>query len=74
MRVENDRIYCSWGLASACAALRPGGILAIWSAYPDADFRPRLENVGFSVEEVATPAFVGSVERHHIWFARKHRR
>ncbi|WP_419825207.1 spermidine synthase [Sphingomonas sp.] len=74
MRAENDRIYCAWGLASAYAALRPNGVLAVWSAYPDADFQSRLEDVGFRVEEVDISAFEGSVsERHHIWLAEKRR-
>ncbi len=37
-REGNDRIYSMAGLARARGALRPGGILAIWSAAPDARF------------------------------------
>ena len=32
--VANERLYCGWGLRAAHAALRPGGILAVWSAIP----------------------------------------
>ena len=53
-------------------ALRPGGILAVWSAAPDHKFTQRLKDSGFSVEvrEVrARPNNKGP--RHTIWFARK---
>ena len=39
MRDANDRLYSRAGLAAARAALKPGGILAIWSAAPDAALR-----------------------------------
>jgi spermidine synthase len=50
--IANDRLYCNWGLRAAYAALRPGGVLAIWSAYGDDAFFDRLENAGFVVDEV----------------------
>ncbi|USI74932.1 spermidine synthase [Sphingomonas morindae] len=72
MRPENDRIYCDWGLRSAHRALRPGGVLGIWSAYPDPDFRARFGACGFAVEEHVVPAFAGSTEDHHLlWFGRR---
>jgi spermidine synthase len=70
-RVGNDRIYSATGLAHAKAALRPGGILAIWSAAPDARFSRQLKDAGFAVEEVAVRARSnGKGGRHIIWFAR----
>ncbi len=72
IQLENERLYCHWGLRSARAALRDGGILAIWSAYPVAGFDLSLEEAGFNVEEVRTPAFSGSTDDfHYIWFATK---
>lgn len=72
IQLENERLYCHWGLRSARAALREGGILAIWSAYPVTGFDLSLEEAGFDVEEVRTPAFSGSTDDfHHIWFATK---
>ncbi|SEJ32252.1 hypothetical protein SAMN05518849_10548 [Sphingobium sp. AP50] len=69
---ENERLYCNWGLRSARAALKCGGILAIWSAYPVPGFGRRLEDMGFDVDEQAVPAFIGSADEfHHIWFAKK---
>jgi spermidine synthase len=72
VRAANDRLYSPAGLAAAKAALRPGGVLAIWSAAPDAPFARRLAQAGFAVEEVAVRAREnGKGPRHVIWFARK---
>jgi spermidine synthase len=71
VRAENDRLYNPAGLAAAKRALRPGGLLAIWSAAPDAGFTRRLKKGGFTVEEAtvfARPNRKGP--RHTIWFAR----
>jgi spermidine synthase len=71
-RIENDRLYSARGLAAARSALRPGGVLAIWSAAPDNAFARRLSQAGFVVEEVAVRARTnGKGPRHIIWFAIK---
>ena len=68
----NDRLYSMKGLATASAALRPGGILAIWSAGSDAAFSRRLNDAGYGVEEVVVRARSnGKGPRHVIWFATK---
>jgi len=70
-REGNDRIYSMAGLARARAALHPGGILAIWSAAPDARFTRRLKEADFAVDEVPVRARSnGKGGRHIIWFAR----
>ncbi|MEY2927689.1 MAG: hypothetical protein RL367_2166 [Pseudomonadota bacterium] len=70
VRAANNRIYSATGLIAAKAALRPGGILAIWSAAPDARFTRRLKDSGFAVEEVVVRARSnGKGPRHVIWFA-----
>lgn len=70
-RDANDGLYSPAGLATAKAALRAGGILAIWSAAPDARFTRRLTAAGFQVEEVGVRARSnGKGPRHVIWFAR----
>lgn len=67
----NDRLYSASGLAAAKAALKPGGILAIWSAAPDVKFARRLSVSGFKVEEVGVRARSnGKGPRHVIWFAK----
>ena len=60
------------GLAAAKRALKPGGILAVWSAGPDAAFTKRLGQSGFLTEEVVVRARSnGAGPRHMIWFAVK---
>lgn len=71
-RPLNDGLYERDGLQAAMAALRPGGILAVWSARPDAVFVERLRTAGFEVDEVTTREEAGDKGGHHvIWFARK---
>lgn len=68
----NDRLYSRAGLTAAYAALRPGGLLSVWSSYADDEFAGRLEDSGFEVDEIILPAYIGSTERwHNIWFAAK---
>jgi spermidine synthase len=70
VRDANDRLYTTRGLALAKAALKPGGVLAVWSAGSDDVFARRLANAGFAVEEVAVRARSnGKGPRHVIWFA-----
>lgn len=69
-RAANDRLYSMAGLATAKAALKPGGVLAIWSAAPDTAFSRRLRSSGFKVDEVTVRARSnGKGPRHVIWFA-----
>lgn len=71
-RLENDLLYTTRGLRAARLALKPGGILAIWSAAPDAAFVGRLEEAGFQVDEVSVRERAGNRGAHHvIWFAHK---
>jgi spermidine synthase len=68
----NDALYGPSGLAAAKAALRPGGVLAIWASAPDRAFTQRLERAGFAVEEERVRANRQSRgSRHVIWLATK---
>ena len=70
VRDANDRLYSMRGLDAARLALKPGGILAVWSAGDDASFTRRLKDSGYAVEEVAVRARQnGKGPRHVIWFA-----
>jgi len=69
-RKENDWLYELNGLNAAYAALRPGGVLAVWSAGYDPAFTQRLAKVGFDAEEkrVRARGAAGGA-RHIIWVA-----
>ncbi len=70
-RKQNDWLYELTGLAAAYTALRPGGVLAVWSAGPDRGFTQRLNKVGFAVDEEPVRAHGTKGSRHLIWFARR---
>jgi spermidine synthase len=72
----NDALYGDRGVRACREALRPGGVLAVWSAGPDAAYRDRLERAGFEVEAASVPARgagAGGV-RHVILLASRDRR
>ena len=71
-RQANDALYSSSGLKAAHTALRPGGVLAVWSSGPDLPFAKRLDQAGFDVNEVRVRATGrGGGARHIIWIATK---
>jgi spermidine synthase len=70
VRAANDRHYTPAGLAAAKAALKPDGVLAVWSAAKDPVFAGRLRKAGYTVDEVTVRARSnGKGARHTIWFA-----
>lgn len=72
-RKKNNWLYSEDGLIASYTALRPNGVLAVWSAGPAPEFQQRLRKVGFKVKEVRVHAHTGSKgARHVIWFAKKH--
>jgi spermidine synthase len=70
VRKANDRLYDVNGLAAAHAALKSGGVLAVWSSAGDAKFTARLRKGGFDVTENSVRA-KGPQGRaqHFIWVA-----
>lgn len=67
-REDNDSLYGLRGLNTAYAALRPGGVLTVWSAAPDTAFTQRMMKVGFDVEQRRVRAHKSqSGWRHTIW-------
>ncbi len=69
-QAANGGLYSAAGLRAARAALVADGVLAIWSAAPDAGFVGKLERTGFAVEEEVVRAHGGRGARHVIWLAR----
>ncbi|HTK35915.1 MAG TPA: spermidine synthase [Caulobacteraceae bacterium] len=68
-RKANDRLYDTEGLAAARRALRPGGVLAVWSSAPHERFTPRLRRAGYTVDERRVRAHGKRGARHVIWIA-----
>ena len=72
VRKANDALYNVKGLKAIHRALRPGGVLAVWSSGPNPLFSKRLRAAGFDVNEVAVRATARRRgARHVIWFATK---
>ena len=68
----NDRLYTRTGLDAAFAALRPGGVFAVWSASPNQAFAQRLQKAGFTVDEEHVRARGPRGGGYHtIWIARR---
>ena len=61
----------SWVLESFFKALRPTGVLSIWSTDPDPAFTKRLLKTGFKVEEVKARARSGKKGggQYFVWVA-----
>lgn len=71
-RPGNNRLYSEVGLAAAHAALAPGGILAVWSAFPDSPFGKRVGRAGFVVETITVRAGNnGKGAKHTIWLGQR---
>jgi spermidine synthase len=72
VRTGNDWLYARAGLDAARAALRPKGVLAVWSAVPDRIFTQRLRRAGFEVDQVSVRARGSRGGRPHtIWIAER---
>ena len=72
IRKANDALYNLKGLKAIRRALRPNGVLAVWSSGPNPLFSKRLRDAGFAVNEVGVRATTKRSGAHHvIWFATK---
>jgi spermidine synthase len=69
-REDNDSLYEASGLSAARRALKPNGVLAVWSAAASPAFTQRLRRLGWRAEEVRVRAGGGKRgARHMIWLA-----
>ena len=67
----NNWLYSAPGLAATRQVLRPGGVLAVWSATPDSRFTRRLRQAGFRVDVRSVRARPGKGAHHTIWLAHR---
>jgi spermidine synthase len=69
----NDRLYGMKGVRACANALSAGGVLAVWSAGPDAPYVERLEKAGLAARAVTVPArgMGGGGARHVIFLGVK---
>jgi spermidine synthase len=65
----NARLYAPKGLRACHRALKPGGVLAVWSAGPDERFLERLSAAGLEPEERSVPGRSGTSKgvRHVVF-------
>ena len=70
-QTDNHGLYSMAGLAAIRRAMRPGGMLAIWSAFPDDAFLARLKKAGYKASSKMARARVGKGSRHTIFLAKK---
>jgi spermidine synthase len=68
----NSALYSERGIDEAWQALRPGGVLGVWSFSGDSRFTRRLEKRGFEVEVSSVAGSRKGRGKHHvIWIARR---
>jgi spermidine synthase len=69
---NNDALYTLAGLNQMAAALKHGGLGAIWTATEDKSLQKRLREAGFEVSRAEAPAAHRGKQRrrHVIWLAR----
>ena len=67
-RRDNAALYSDEGLLACRRALRPRGVLAVWSVAPDDAFARRFVRAGFEVRETRVRARPGKGATHVLWF------
>lgn len=68
-RDSNSKLYNSKGLADARRALKPGGVLAVWSATLHDSFAQRMKDCGFWTDEIQVRTRRNRGARRTIWVA-----
>lgn len=66
---QNGWLYAAPGLSCCHAALRPGGVLTVWSAGPSVEFERRLNASGFTAQTLQVPVRRGSRAKHTLFIA-----
>ena len=68
---SNERLYDRSGLMRIWRALKPGGLLAVWSAKGSSVFENRLTDIGFTARSETVCSRERKGERHTIFLASK---
>lgn len=66
---HNQQLYGDRGVDYCGRALRPGGVLAVWSRGPCARYERTLVRAGFTVETISASAFGTGNARHVLFLA-----
>jgi spermidine synthase len=64
---SNQRLYGEQGLRACHRALRPAGVLAVWSSGPNARFERRFAAAGFTVKVLHVPVRPGARAKHVLF-------
>jgi spermidine synthase len=67
----NATLYKRRGLEATKRALAPGGVLAVWSAFPSNTFTHWLRETGFATELVPMKSRFKGQPKHYVWFGRR---
>lgn len=67
--LSNQQLYEPRGIESLKASLKPGGVLVVWSAGPDAPFLKRLSKAGFDATVQRSAARLGGGAAHVLFVA-----
>jgi len=70
---DNHKLYSNESLQAIQQTLKPGGMLAIWSAWHDPKFPLHLKKACFKVETKTVRAHKGKGSRHTIYLAKKYK-
>jgi spermidine synthase len=68
IHAANGRLYDEAGVRSCRRALRPGGVLAVWSTGPDPSYVRRLARAGLEAEQRRVPARAEPKGTRHVIF------
>ena len=70
-QADNRQLYATRGVRACRDALSPGGVLAVWSAGPSAEYERRLRVAGFAAESRRVAARRGGGAQHVIILGRR---
>ena len=66
---SNASLYGVRGLERARVALKPNGVLGVWSVEDNPNFTGKLHRAGFTTEKHRVPPRPNSGARHVVWIA-----